>query len=159
MKIPFRTLIRHPANFFSLGFGSGLSPKAPGTVGSLLAWGLYVLMRDAFSFEAFCLFVLAAFVIGVWLVSITGRQLGVVDHGGIVWDEFVAVWLVLLLTPATLIWQAAAVAIFRLFDITKPWPIRQFERHYKNGFGVMADDILAAIYSLIMLLTAQHFWA
>ena len=76
---------------------------------------------------------------------------GVVDHGAIVWDEFVAVWLVLWLVPATWFWQFAGVLVFRFFDIIKPWPIRQADARFKNGMGVMLDDLLAAGYSLVVL--------
>ena len=91
------------------------------------------------------------FVAGVLAADRTGRALGVSDHGGIVWDEMVATWLVLLFTPTTLMWQAAAVALFRFFDIVKPPPVRWADRSFKGGFGVMFDDIVAAGYTLLVL--------
>ena len=93
----------------------------------------------------------AFFLAGILAAERTGRTLGVSDHGAIVWDEMVAVWLVLLFTPATLLWQACAIALFRLFDITKPQPIRWADSRVKGGFGVMLDDLLAAGYTLLAL--------
>lgn len=150
-------MFSHPAHLVSLGFGSGLSPWAPGTVGSLLAWALFYPLRSAFGQWGdwgFAAFLLLALLGGIRIVGRTGRALGVVDHGGIVWDEFVAVWLVLWLLPATLAWQIAGVIVFRFFDILKPWPIRQADARFKNGFGVMFDDLLAAGYTLLCLAIA-----
>jgi len=152
----FRLLLSHPAHFFSLGLGSGLSPKAPGTVGSLLAWALYPLILLIVPTAWLWVFLLLTFALGCVMVTHTGKALGVVDHGGIVWDEFVAVWLVLWLSPAAIGWQCFAVVLFRLFDIWKPWPISIADRKFKNGFGVMFDDLLAAGYTLIGIMAAQR---
>lgn len=146
-----RLLLSHPAHFISLGFGSGLSPRAPGTAGTLLAWLLYPLIRTPLSETVFLGLLVALFVAGIVAAERTGRALGVSDHGAIVWDEMVAMWLVLAFTPPTLLWQAVAVALFRLFDITKPPPIRWADSQVKGGFGVMLDDILAAAYTLLAL--------
>jgi phosphatidylglycerophosphatase A len=154
-----RLLFSHPAHFLSLGLGSGLSPVAPGTVGTLLAWALYFLIRPPFSEWGFGIFLLGAFVAGCLFVPITGRALGVVDHGGIVWDEFVAMWLVLWLAPAGFWWQVLCVVLFRIFDIFKPWPIRIADTRFKNGFGVMFDDLLAAGYALLCLIVAVRISA
>ncbi|MFN4063875.1 phosphatidylglycerophosphatase A family protein [Parazoarcus communis] len=151
MRPTFRLMLSHPAHLISLGFGSGLSPKAPGTAGSLLAWLLYPLIRTPLSEIAFLIMLGAFFLAGILAAERTGRTLGVSDHGAIVWDEMVAVWLVLLFTPATLLWQACAIALFRLFDITKPQPIRWADSRVKGGFGVMLDDLLAAGYTLLAL--------
>ena len=145
----WRLLVSHPAHLLSLGLGSGLSPRAPGTVGSLLAWVIYMLIRPPFSDIGFGLFLLASFVAGCLFVPITGRALGVVDHGGIVWDEFVAMWLVLWLAPVGFWWQVLCFVLFRVFDILKPWPINIADKRFKNGFGVMFDDLLAAGYALL----------
>jgi phosphatidylglycerophosphatase A len=91
-----------------------------------------------------------AFALGVWACDRTGRDLGVADHGGMVWDEVAAIWLVLALVPAGWVTQGVAFLLFRLFDITKPPPIRQFDARLKNGFGVMFDDLLAALYVLLL---------
>lgn len=151
MRPTLRLMLSHPAHLISLGFGSGLSPKAPGTAGSLLAWLIYPLIRTPLSEAAFLVMLAAFFLAGILAADRTGRALGVSDHGAIVWDEMVAVWLVLLFTPATLLWQACAVALFRLFDITKPQPIRWADSKVKGGFGVMLDDLLAAGYTLLAL--------
>ncbi|MCL2644663.1 MAG: phosphatidylglycerophosphatase A [Betaproteobacteria bacterium] len=149
---PSPRLLSHPVHFVSLGFGSGLSPVAPGTAGTLAAWLLYPLLRAApLPDSAFLALLLACFIVGIYATHYTGKVLGVPDHGAIVWDEMVAMWLVLFFTPQSLIWQAIAVALFRLFDIIKPPPIRQADRRFKNGFGVMLDDLLAAAYTLLAL--------
>jgi phosphatidylglycerophosphatase A len=150
----------HPIHLVSLGFGSGLSPFAPGTAGALAAWLLYPLLRAAPLPDAAFLALLAAcFMGGVFATHHTGKALGVPDHGAIVWDEMVAMWLVLFFTPSSLIWQAVAVALFRLFDILRPPPIRQADHHFKNGFGVMFDDLLAAGYALLALATLVRLHA
>jgi len=88
---------------------------------------------------------------GIWFIEVTGRHLGDPDHGSIVWDEIVPFWLVLLLTPTGFLWQLTAFLLFRLFDISKPQPAKYFDDHVKNGFGVMADDLVAAGYTLVVL--------
>lgn len=150
----YRLLLSHPAHFISLGFGSGLAPKAPGTFGSLTAWGLFAMFQGLIDDRSMAVLLAASIPLGAWCIARTGRALGEVDHGAIVWDEFVAVWLVLWLCPAGLLWQAVAVAVFRFFDILKPWPIRQADARFKNGFGVMFDDLLAAGYTLLGLAIA-----
>ncbi|APR04395.1 phosphatidylglycerophosphatase A [Thauera chlorobenzoica] len=146
-----RLLMSHPAHFISLGFGAGLSPWAPGTAGTLLAWALYPLIRAPLSEFVFLALLTGLFVAGTLAAERTGRALGVPDHGGIVWDEMVATWLVLLFTPQGLLWQAIAVALFRFFDIVKPPPVRWADRAFKGGFGVMLDDLFAAGYTLLVL--------
>jgi len=144
-------LFAHPAHFVALGFGSGLSPKAPGTFGTLAGWLLYPLVRAPFPDIGFLLMLLAAFVLGVVVCERCGRALGVSDHGAIVWDEIVAIWLVLYFTPETLPWQAVAFVLFRVFDIVKPPPIRQADARIKGGLGVMLDDLIAAGYAILAL--------
>nr|MBL8412767.1 phosphatidylglycerophosphatase A [Dechloromonas sp.] len=152
-------LLAHPAHFFALGCGSGLAPKAPGTFGTLFAWGSFLLFRPYFGdFQLLFLF-LAAYLAGIWFIEVTGRALGDPDHGSIVWDEIVPFWLVLLMTPDTFFWQLAAFALFRYFDITKPQPARYFDQHVKNGFGVMADDLVAAGYTLLCLALLKLLYA
>ncbi|THF62262.1 phosphatidylglycerophosphatase A [Pseudothauera rhizosphaerae] len=146
-----RFLFSHPAHFISLGFGAGLSPRAPGTVGTLVGWLLYPLLRTPVTEGVFLAFLASLFVAGVIAADRTGRALGVPDHGAIVWDEMVAIWLVLLFTPVSLLWQLAAVVIFRFFDIVKPQPIRFADQKLKGGFGVMFDDLIAAGYTLLVL--------
>ena len=144
-------LFAHPAHFLACGCGSGLAPWAPGTFGTLFAWLSFNILQPHFSdFELLGL-ITAAYLLGIWIIDTAGRALGDPDHGSIVWDEIVPFWLVLLMTPETFLWQAAAFALFRLFDITKPQPARYFDDHVKNGFGVMADDLVAAGYTLFCL--------
>jgi phosphatidylglycerophosphatase A len=151
MKPDFRFLLSHPAHFIALGFGSGLAPKAPGTFGSLAALPLFWLLSQAnLGQAAFGTVIVLGFGVGVWACAITGKNLGVADHGGIVWDEIVAMWLILALVPLGWAEWLAAFALFRFFDILKPWPIRQLDARLKNGLGVMLDDLLAAVYALVI---------
>lgn len=146
-----RFLLSHPAHFLALGCGSGLSPWAPGTFGTLFAWLTFPVWRENFSDFALLGLLAAAYFLGIWVIDKTGRSLGDPDHGSIVWDEIVPFWLVLLLTPAGFAWHFLAFVLFRYFDITKPQPARYFDQHVKNGFGVMADDLVAAGYTLLCL--------
>jgi phosphatidylglycerophosphatase A len=153
----FKFLLRHPAHYLALGFGSGLMPKAPGTAGSLAAIPLFLLFTSTtIAPLSWVLGVVALlFVLGIWCCDVTGKDLGVADHGSIVWDEMVAMWLILALIPRGLSSYAAAFALFRLFDIWKPFPIRQCDARLKGGFGVMFDDLLAAGYTLAALKALQ----
>jgi phosphatidylglycerophosphatase A len=166
MKPDLRFLVAHPAHALALGFGSGLAPSAPGTFGSLFGWASYALLAPLLPPWAWAVLIVGGFAIGCWACAKTGRDLGAADHGAMVWDEIIAIWLVLLFTPWGLVWQAVAFVIFRFFDIVKPPPIRRFERKFKTGgwagFGVMGDDVIAAFYSLLtiallMRVTQWHF--
>ena len=158
---PVSFLFKHPAHIVATGFGSGLSPFAPGTAGTLFAWGTYWPLRALMDANmVFSVFLLVAFALGVWCCQITGRSLGVVDHGAIVWDEIVPFWTVLLLISASLTpmgwaWQLAAFLWFRIYDIVKPQPAKYFDTQVKNGFGVMMDDAVAAGYTVLTILLAQ----
>ena len=146
-----RFAFSHPAHAIALGFGAGLSRRAPGTAGTLLAWALgWLLLDDQAPVVQFAVLAVA-FVLGIWACGLTGRHLGVADHGAMVWDEVVAFLVVLVVLPKTLAWQAAGFVLFRAFDILKPPPIRWLERSLHGGLGVMADDILAAGYTLLCL--------
>ena len=146
-----RFLFAHPAHLIACGFGSGLSPFAPGTVGTLFAWFSFPLLRPWMNDFELLGFLAVCFVGGVLAAHKTGADLGVVDHGSIVWDEIVPFWLVLVFCPTHWLWQTAAFFLFRFFDIVKPQPARYFDEKVKNGFGVMADDIVAAGYTLLVL--------
>jgi phosphatidylglycerophosphatase A len=150
-----RFLFAHPAHFIALGAGAGLAPFAPGTFGTLLAFPIHYWLAPLVPPYAWLGALAALFVLGIWACGRTGRALGVADHGGMVWDETVAFLLVLFFTPASLVWQAWAFLLFRLFDILKPPPIRYFDRKWKTGFGVMFDDLLAAGYALLALAVAM----
>jgi phosphatidylglycerophosphatase A len=141
----------HPAHFIALGFGAGLSPFAPGTAGTLLAIPIWWLIGGAYQPLVLFGFLALLFAAGIWACELTGRHLGVSDHGAMCWDEIVAFLLVLAMVPEDPWWQAAAFFLFRAFDVVKPPPIRQFEMRFKGGFGVMFDDILAAGYTLLIL--------
>ena len=149
-----RFAFSHPAHVIALGFGAGLSPFAPGTAGTLLAFPLWWLFGGGYGVHD-PLLLLAVFAllfgVGVWACGITGRHLGVSDHGAMCWDEVVAFLLVLAVAPDDPWWQAAAFFLFRAFDVVKPPPIRRLEMRFKGGFGVMFDDILAAGYTLLVL--------
>lgn len=150
-----KLLLAHPAHFFALGFGSGLAPKAPGTFGTLLGLPLYWLIAS-YALNIQLIIITALFLIGIYCCDKTGKTLGVADHGAIVWDEIVAIMLVLVFAPFTWLGWLVAFCLFRLFDIWKPFPIRYFDAKLKNGFGVMFDDLLAAIYAIAcVLLLAQ----
>lgn len=149
-------MLSHPTHWVSLGFGSGLSPVMPGTMGTLFGWASFYVLSlrwpDIFTPAVWGSMITAGFVVGIWLCDQTGRALGVPDHGAIVWDEIIAIWLVMLFVmPASFSAQLTAFLIFRLFDMIKPPPIRQFERRFKNGFGVMGDDLIAAFFALLVL--------
>jgi len=148
-----RWMCGHPARVIAFGFGSGLIRPAPGTWGTLAAWPLWWLISLAgLADVAVVIFLLLTFLVGCWACQRVGRELGVSDHGGMVWDEMVAFWLVLWFTPPGLPEQALAFGLFRLFDIVKPAPIRQCDAYFKNGFGVMLDDLLAAGYAVLALM-------
>ena len=158
LRPDLKFLFAHPAHLIAFGFGSGLAPKAPGTVGTLLGFPLFwLIVTVAPDLPNQMILLTATFLLGIWACGRTGRALGVADHGGMVWDEIVAFALVLMFTPALLftptgwLWIALAFALFRLFDILKPWPIRLADSHLKNGFGVMFDDLLAAAYAIAAL--------
>ncbi|WP_293931660.1 phosphatidylglycerophosphatase A [Iodobacter sp.] len=155
----WRFLLAHPAHFIALGVGSGLAKKAPGTFGTLAALPLYALLIQCVSPLSIAWLCLPVFLIGCWASEITGNILGVHDFGGIVIDEIVAMWLVLLFVPLNPRGWLFAFALFRLFDIFKPWPICWFDQRVPGGIGVMIDDILAAGYAILVLLAIQYFYA
>ena len=144
-------LFRHPAHFIALGFGAGLSPVAPGTIGTLVAIPIALLLRAYAGDVEFIAVVTFLVAIGAWAAQVTGRNLGEPDAGAIVVDEIAAFLLVLFYVGPGWIRLGAAFAIFRAFDILKPPPIRQLDAAMKNGVGVMLDDLLAAGYSLVVL--------
>jgi phosphatidylglycerophosphatase A len=147
-----RFLVAHPAHFLALGFGAGLAPKAPGTFGTLLAWALYFPLALVLPPLAIAFLAIPLFFVGIWACGVTGRALGVEDHGAIVWDEVVAFLPLAALASSSLLLQALAFGLFRLFDIWKPFPIRRFEREVKGGLGVMLDDLIAACYAYLVFI-------
>ena len=159
-----RALLATPAGWLACGFGSGLAPMAQGTFGSLAALLPWLLLRQL-SLPLYLLVLLVGFAVGVWACDVAGRALGVDDHRSLVWDEFIGQWIALipLLIPALLPtalspaggfrwWMiAAGFALFRLFDVWKPWPIRWLDRRVKGGFGVMIDDVIAGVFAALVL--------
>lgn len=149
-----RFLFSHPAHFISIGCGSGLSPIMPGTAGTLFGWLLFHVFTAAwpgfFTRLTWGCITVVGFFIGVWTCSKTGDALNSPDDGSMVWDEIIGIWLVFLaLMPTTLLSECVAFFLFRLFDMTKPPPIRQLDARLKGGMGVMLDDILASVYALL----------
>jgi phosphatidylglycerophosphatase A len=154
-----RFLVSHPAHFIALGFGAGLSPVAPGTFGTLVAIPLAAALRLYGSDAIFAAAIVVLGVVGVWAAELTGRALGVPDHGAIVIDEVVAFLLVLWLVDPGPLRIAVAFVLFRFFDIVKPPPIRQLDAKLKNGAGVMLDDLAAAGYTLLVFALGQRLFA
>ena len=144
-----RFLLEHPAHFIALGFGSGLAPKAPGTFGTLVAFPLCWALGQFLPPLAIAFVAIPLFFLGVWACDVTGRHLGAADHGAMVWDEVVAFLPLAAVASASILLQLVAFALFRLFDIWKPFPIRELEKHVKGGLGVMVDDVVAAFYAYV----------
>jgi phosphatidylglycerophosphatase A len=149
-------LVAHPAHFIALGFGAGLSPVAPGTAGTLLAIPLAMLVRSVTGDLGYLIIVVAAFALGIWVADRTGRDLGVADHPSIVWDEVVAFALVLLVVGVEPVRVILAFLLFRFFDIVKFPPASTIDRAWHHGLGVMADDIVAAFYALVVFAIGQR---
>lgn len=146
-----------PTAFLAFGFGSGLSPFAPGTMGTLAAVP-FIFALKALGNPGFWIALLLLFLLGVYLCGNTSRKLGVHDHGGIVWDEMVGYWLSAAFVPLQWPWLLAAFLLFRFFDIFKPWPIRYLDKKVSGGFGIMIDDVVAALLTILLLAALQSFW-
>jgi phosphatidylglycerophosphatase A len=137
-------------HLLAFGFGAGCSPKAPGTMGTLLAIGFYLPLSHL-PLGLYALAVAAISVVGVWICDTASRDLGVHDHPGIVWDEIAGFLITMLAAPPGWLWIGIGFALFRLFDIWKPWPIGWLDRRVSGGFGIMLDDIVAGILAAICL--------
>ncbi|QQF66648.1 phosphatidylglycerophosphatase A [Histophilus somni] len=147
-----RISLTNPIHFFALGLGSGLIHPAPGTWGTLAGLIVGCLLLQIMSVFSFAIFTALCFLLGCYLCQQTADDMGVHDHGSIVWDEFVGIFTVLLSIPElSLIWCSIAFVVFRIFDILKPYPIRYFDHRLESGFGIMLDDVLAAIYTVISI--------
>jgi phosphatidylglycerophosphatase A len=154
-RASWRFVLSHPAHCIAFGFGAGLAPLGPGTFGTALALPLYWGASAVLGAAALLAAAVALFALGVWACTLAGRALGARDHPGMVWDETVAFLFVLQLAPPGAGWLASAFVLFRAFDILKPFPIRALERRLPGGWGVMADDLAAAAYTLIVLALAK----
>ena len=150
-KPTLRFMLSHPAHVISLGFGSGLAPFAPGTFGTLLGWIATRWIQPEVGDEVFFIGLVFALIIGTWAAGVTGRALGASDHGSIVWDEVIAMALITALLPGAMWKQAWAFLLFRLLDIRKPGPIGWADRNVKGAFGVMLDDLIAAVMTLFIV--------
>ena len=161
-RVSWRFMFEHPAHPIALGFGSGLSPRAPGTVGTLWAWAAFLLLQPFLSDPQWAMLNAASLCVGWWACTAAARHLRVADPGAVVWDEVVAFWLVLwLVTPASLWVQLAAFALFRYFDAAKPGPVGWADRRFKQrpgrpigwaqGFGILFDDLVAALCTLLAI--------
>lgn len=145
-----KEILLNPVHFLAFGFGSGLSPKAPGTAGTVVALIIYLLlprMEPLF----FAAMIVLSFLFGIWLCGKTAEDLGVHDHGGIVWDEFVGYWITMFMAPTGLIWALLGFVLFRILDIFKPWPIKWADKELSGGLGIMLDDVLAGIMAALCI--------
>ncbi len=148
--------LKNPLVFLALGFGSGLAPKAPGTVGTLVALPLYYFMAQL-PLLHYLMITAVLFIIGVWLCGYTASKLGVHDHPGIVFDEIVGYLITMIAVPFSWPMLLAGFVLFRFFDAVKPWPISWCDKNLHGGFGIMFDDVLAGLASLILLQLYLHF--
>ncbi|POR56154.1 phosphatidylglycerophosphatase [Paraburkholderia eburnea] len=145
-------MLAHPLHIISLGFGAGLSRLAPGTAGTLFAWASFEVLNRYISVLDWGLLIIGGFLAGVGITSYTAKRLRADDPSPIVWDEIIAFWLVLLMiTPIGFVGKLWAFVIFRFFDMVKPPPIRYIDRRFKNGFGIMIDDLIAAFFTLLVI--------
>jgi phosphatidylglycerophosphatase A len=150
-----RTVLTDPVHVLAFGFGTGLAPFAPGTFGSLPGILLFWLTMD-FGLYVQLAVAVAITLAGVWICGESARRIGVHDHGGIVWDEIVGMYITLLVAPATLTGWVLAFVFFRAADIVKPWPIRDLDHSIQGGLGIMLDDLVAALYAALLL--ALYGW-
>ena len=141
---------RNPVHFLAFGLGSGAAPKAPGTFGTLAAIPIWYLFND-WALMPYLLLMVVTFVLGCWLCGKTSDDLGVHDHGGIVWDEFVGLWITLIAVPGGWYGVVSGFVLFRLLDILKPWPIKWADKRVEGGLGIMLDDVLAGIIASLCL--------
>lgn len=152
-----RVNLRNPWHLLATGFGSGLSPVLPGTTGSLAAIPFWYLMTFL-PLWLYVLVVIAGICLGIHLCQRTAKDIGVPDHGCIVWDEFIGMWITLIALPAnSWQWVGAGFVLFRVLDMWKPWPIRWLDNNVHGGTGIMADDIVAGIISAGLLCFIGHY--
>ncbi|MFC6281403.1 phosphatidylglycerophosphatase A family protein [Polaromonas aquatica] len=158
-----RFMLSHPAHFIALGFGSGLSPIAPGTAGTLWAWLAYLVLQGWLTAAQMGWLIGLSTLVGWWACTVTAKHMRVADPGSIVWDEVVAFWLVLwLIMPTGFYGQLAAFVLFRFFDAVKPGPVAWADQNFKGfnargGFGILFDDIVAAFCTLLVI-AVWTFW-
>jgi phosphatidylglycerophosphatase A len=159
-----RFLWAHPAHLFALGFGSGLAPKAPGTVGTLWAWAIWLVIQHYLSSFEQGLLISLSIPLGWWACTLTAQHMNIKDPGAIVWDEFIAMWMILWLILPTGFWgQLMAFALFRFFDAVKPGPVTWADQLFKGfgwrgGWGILFDDLVAAFCTLMVLAIWRWVW-
>ncbi|RLV59595.1 phosphatidylglycerophosphatase A [Parashewanella curva] len=142
--------LSNPVHFLALGFGSGLATKAPGTFGTLAAIPLYLVLNQ-FSLSVYLIVTLIVSIVGIYICDKASKDMGVHDHGAIVWDEVAGLLITMIAAPAGWIWLLIGFALFRFFDIIKPWPIKWLDSKVSGGFGIMIDDVVAGVFALICL--------
>lgn len=155
-----RLNLRNPWHLLATGFGSGLSPIVPGTMGSIAAIPFWYLLTFL-PLQIYSLVVMFGICIGVYICRRTARDMGTHDHGSIVWDEFIGMWITLMAIPAmTWQWVLAGFVVFRIFDMWKPWPVHASESWLPGGYGIMIDDVMAGLQALLVmwLLQLVGFW-
>lgn len=153
-----RLSLKNPWHFLALGFGSGLAKKAPGTFGTLAAIPLYLLLSPL-PLIWYLLATLIAVFAGIYICDRASKDMGVHDHGAIVWDEVAGLLITMIAAPAGIIWLVAGFILFRIFDILKPWPIRVLDARVHGGLGIMADDVLAGLFALCCLQGLAYLFA
>ena len=159
-----RFMLSHPAHLVALGFGSGLAPFAPGTFGTLWAWIAYLVLEHWLGPQAMGGLVVLSLPLGWWACTVTARNLRIADPGQIVWDEICCFWIILwLLMPAGWALQLAAFLLFRFFDTVKPGPVAWADQRFKGfgwrgGFGILADDVVAAFCALLVIAAWRRAW-
>jgi phosphatidylglycerophosphatase A len=146
----------NPVHLLAFGFGSGLSPKAPGTFGTLVGIPFYLVMQPL-PLVYYLVITAMAFLLGIWLCEQTSRDLGVHDHGGIVWDEVVGYLVTMAVAPSGWEWLIIGFILFRFFDIVKPWPIMWLDQRVKGGFGIMVDDLIAGVFAAVCLVLLNQW--
>ena len=145
-----KAILANPIHLLAFGFGAGLSPKAPGTMGTVVAVLIYLVL-PSMPPTIYVGLILLSFVFGIWICGKTAEDLGVHDHGGIVWDEFVGYWVTMFMAPSGLFWVLLGFVLFRLLDIFKPWPIKWADKELAGGLGIMLDDVLAGIMAALCM--------
>ena len=150
------SFLRHPGHFLATGFGTGIARKAPGTFGTLVGIPLFLILQPL-PLWLYCLITVVLFGAGIWICEQAARDLGVHDHPGIVWDEVVGYLVTMIGIPADWLWILIGFILFRVFDILKPWPIKLIDQRVSGGFGIMLDDLIAALFSLLIMRGLLHF--
>ncbi len=152
-----RSIFQHPIHFIAFGFGSGLLPKGPGTWGTIAAIPIYLLIAQL-PVWLYVLVTLLCILFAIYSCEVTAKDLGVHDYPGIVIDEIVGFLLTMTAMPKTGLSIATGFVLFRLFDIWKPWPIRWIDKQVQGGFGIVLDDLLAAVFAWVVFQVLVYGW-